>query len=598
MKRKPPKGKSLAEVNPALAKEWYQKKNNFTPFNITAGSDKKVWWKCEKGTDHIWLASVGNRHRLKRGCPVCSNQLIVKSNSLTTTNPELALEWHSTKNGDLNPDMVGAGSTKKVWWQCQKKQSHIWKASVRDRKKTSCPYCANKKVSESNSLASTHPDLADEWDYKENFPLTPNEVTAGSNKKVWWKCNKGDDHKWQAVIYSRKNGNGCPICSNNIVVDSNCLEFTHPKLSLEWHPTRNAPLTPREVNAGSSQLVWWKCMKGEDHVWKASLVSRKNGANCRVCSNEIIVKSNALVTTHSHIAKEWDYKKNSPLTPDQISFGNGRKVWWKCPKGDDHKWQATTNSRTYNNLGCPICSGKKVVVSNCLATTNSDLSKQWHPSLNGKLTPYDVTFGHGGSVWWQCEKNETHVWKTSPNMRTSIGNNCPFCTLTPQSRQELQITFELKQFFKIDPKGFKTRINNKIWSIDIYIKELNLGIEFDGSYWHKGKRELDKLKTEKLEGKGFTIMRIRQHPLKPITEIDVISENPFNAKKVTDNILKHIINTYEIETELKGEIEKYYKKRKVQNEEALNEYINVILLEKAERKKIKKKRTTTTPKLH
>ena len=93
-------------------------------------------------------------------------------------------------------------------------------------------------------------------------------------------------------------------------------------------------------------------------------------------------------------------------------------------------------------------------------------------------------------------------------------------------------------------------------------------------------------------------MRIRQQPLKPITEIDVVSENPFNPKKVTDNILKHIIKAYEIDTELKGEIENYFKKRKVQNEDALNEYINVILLEKAERKKIKKKRTTTTPKLH
>lgn len=47
-------------------------------------------------------------------------------------------------------------------------------------------------------------------------------------------------------------------------------------------------------------------------------------------------------------------------------------------------------------------------------------------------------------------------------------------------------------------------------SIDIYIPELNLGIEFDGRYWHKGKKEMDKLKTEKLEGQGFKIMRVRQ----------------------------------------------------------------------------------------
>ena len=54
-------------------------------------------------------------------------------------------------------------------------------------------------------------------------------------------------------------------------------------------------------------------------------------------------------------------------------------------------------------------------------------------------------------------------------------------------------------FFNIDPKGFKTRVNGKIWSIDIYVPEFNLGIEFDGSYWHKDKRALDKLKTEKLK---------------------------------------------------------------------------------------------------
>ena len=38
----------------------------------------------------------------------------------------------------------------------------------------------------SNSLAAVHPELVAEWSEK-NLPLTPDSITFGSNKKVWWK---------------------------------------------------------------------------------------------------------------------------------------------------------------------------------------------------------------------------------------------------------------------------------------------------------------------------------------------------------------------------------------------------------------------------
>ena len=151
------------------------------------------------------------------------------------------------------------------------------------------------------------------------------------------------------------------------------------------------------------------------------------------------------------------------------------------------------------------------------------------------------------------------------------------------SKQELTITFELIQFFEINPKGFKTRVQGKLWSIDIYVKEFNLGIEFDGSYWHKGKRELDKLKTEKFEDDGFTIMRVRQEPLKRITDIDVISKTPFNAKAVTNEILIHIMDSYTIDTNKIKKIENYLLNEEIQNEKGLDAYIDMILTEKAEK---------------
>ena len=36
-----------------------------------------------------------------------------------------------------------------------------------------------------NSLAAVHPELIAEWSDR-NLPLTPDSVTFGSNKKVWW----------------------------------------------------------------------------------------------------------------------------------------------------------------------------------------------------------------------------------------------------------------------------------------------------------------------------------------------------------------------------------------------------------------------------
>jgi len=125
-----------------------------------------------------------------------------------------------------------------------------------------------------------------------------------------------------------------------------------------------------------------------------------------------------------------------------------------------------------------------------------------------------------------------------PNSRITFNSKCPFCTLTPQSKQELTITFELLTLFPaINPRGFKTRVEGKLWTIDIYIPSINLGVEFDGSYWHKDKRALDKLKTKKLEGDGFNILRVREEPLKKISDSDIMSKQPFNAKEITNNIL-------------------------------------------------------------
>ena len=107
-----------------------------------------------------------------------------------------------------------------------------------------------------SNLTITHPQLAAEWHPTKNGDLTPENVTYGSNKKVWWLCPKG--HDYQAKIGNRAMlGRGCPYCAGKrVIVGINDLATTHPQLAAEWHPAKNGDLTPRNVTYGSGKKVW------------------------------------------------------------------------------------------------------------------------------------------------------------------------------------------------------------------------------------------------------------------------------------------------------------------------------------------------------
>ena len=134
-----------------------------------------------------------------------------KDCSILLFNPNIAVEWNYERNGKTKPENFAANSHKKVWWICEKE--HEWQATIASRNYGSgCPYCSGKLVLKGyNDLLTINPSLANEWNYEKNGNLTPDSFTAGSGKKVWWKCSEG--HEWQAAIYNRSNGRGCPKCA-------------------------------------------------------------------------------------------------------------------------------------------------------------------------------------------------------------------------------------------------------------------------------------------------------------------------------------------------------------------------------------------------
>ena len=116
-----------------------------------------------------------------------------------------------------------------------------------------------------NSLTEVHPELVSEWSEK-NLPLTPDDITFGSNKKVWWKSACG--HEWQTSVKARSNGEKCPICSGaRVIAGINDLATLEPLLEKQWSE-KNLPLKPDEVNAKSRKNVRWKCRKCGNE-WKS-----------------------------------------------------------------------------------------------------------------------------------------------------------------------------------------------------------------------------------------------------------------------------------------------------------------------------------------
>lgn len=341
-----------------LLKQWDTERNApLTPQTVTAGSsDKRIWWRCEKG--HAWQSAVYSRAKVGTGCPYCAGKRPVPGETdLAACFPEIAAQWHPTKNAPLTPDQVLPGSHNMAWWVCKK--GHEWRAAVKSRVSgCGCPVCTGRKVVPGeNDLASQYPLLMKEWHPTKNGALRPQDLTSGTYRKVWWRCQYG--HEWKASVASRtRSGSGCPYCVGKRVVSGETDLLTrYPLIAAQWHPDRNGKLLPSQVSAYSNRKVWWRCPLGHDY--QAMVGSRTNqGSGCPVCAGRKVLRGfNDLATVEPQVAAQWHPSLNGTLTPDMIVSRSHRKVWWSCPEG--HVWKATVYSRTgAQKCGCPVCAGK------------------------------------------------------------------------------------------------------------------------------------------------------------------------------------------------------------------------------------------------
>lgn len=218
--------------------------------------------------------------------------------------------------------------------------------------KAGCPYCGHRKVFKGETdLKSNYPSVAKYFDEEKNG-CKADEVFANSNKKYWWKCDKG--HSFEMPILSRiKKDISCPYCSGQRVLPGfNDLTTVYPDIAREWDYEKNAK-TPSDYSYGSGYKAWWICEKC-GHSYQSYINVHIRGHKCPYCSGKKVFSGmNDLQTLFPDIAKEYSPDNEKPV--NQISPGSHKKVKWICPHCRESYMAAPHHRTLPMGTGCPHC---------------------------------------------------------------------------------------------------------------------------------------------------------------------------------------------------------------------------------------------------
>lgn len=461
-----------------LMKEYDFKKNSELEINkLRLKSNKKVWWKCNKG--HEWQTAVINRAN-GTGCPYCKGQrAIVGENDLLTINPSFMKEWDYSKN-EVLPETLMVNSHKKVWWICNKGHSFCNSPHIRNRG-VNCPKCSVEKVTSLQEkivffyikkyFKNAKPNYKPNGFGKRDLDIFIPELNIGIEYDGgYYHTNaKSDIDKDKLCenngikLYRIRDTRCCKLNSTSIcfyrkdktnadlehilteilkdlhiknpiinilndleniysVIDyyekENSIKKTNPELLDEWNYERNGNLKPDHISIGSSKKVWWKCDKG--HEWIATPKQREKGNKCIYCYPRYQKDKDDVKRKLMNLKNEWDYNKNI-ITIEETLGKITQKVWWLCP--NNHSYEMSLLER-YNDFGCPYCSGHRVLKGfNDIASTNPELLNEWNYKKN-KKSPYELSSGSNYRAWWICSKG--HEWEAPIYARVS-GSGCPTC---------------------------------------------------------------------------------------------------------------------------------------------------------------------------
>ena len=399
------------------------------------------------------------------------------------------------------------------------------------------------------SFEDALPHLVKEWDIKKNL-ISPKDISCKSKERIWFVCSEG--HSFVSSPIMRFKGSKCKKCgtSERALYKRKSADSVenYSKIFEDWDISKNNK-DKSSVFIHDKTPYWWICNEG--HSYQVSVFSRIRSNGCKICSKpekvatkrEILLKkSMSFAEAHPELLKEWDYEKNK-INPTDISKKSSVKIWFKCQNG--HEFESTPKRRVLSK-GCPVCvretQGVRIIQSKLkqagisLAEKFPELLNEWDFSKN-KLDPYQLTPFSNKKVSWKCKFG--HKWDATIYNRAGNNSGCPMCR-SMTSKLEVFVLCELRQLFK--EVEWRSKING--YECDILIKEINVGVEVDGAYWHDEKLQRDREKLKVFKKNGIELLRIRAKELPEIEGRVIQYDKQSEGVALVSLLLKQIEDLY------------------------------------------------------
>jgi rubrerythrin len=363
----------------------------FDPFTVAPTKRISVDFRCEHG--HRYERSLLSLVRNEGRCKKCAGQVATEDNNLAVFFPEIAAEWHPTRNHDLTPRGVTPFSNRMVWWRCSVAHSFRQVVNKRTRRGDQCPECWSRSSRTQNRVAAEMETVfgtveqnakvegheVDVWlpEFHLGFEIDGN---YHHTNRLTQDTAKSEALATAGVRLIRLRDDQLPPIDGDVVLFHVEVEKPHIDQLLEL-----SGITTQEVS---------------DYIETDGFLNEEGYRELNKQLRSVPIEK-SLLHLSPDVAAEWDYEANHPIRPEEVSNQANDEYFFICPRCGS-SYEARVDHRTgVTKSGCECNRGRRFTEKVSLAALYPEIAAHWDEEGN-TVSPWDIGPWDTETRLWKC----------------------------------------------------------------------------------------------------------------------------------------------------------------------------------------------------
>ncbi len=373
--------------------------------------------------------------------------------------------------------------------------------------------------------------IVSHWDYKNNIESPDSIAAKSNNKKYWWLCPDCGKSFPRTPLKMSIGTCRCKDCGSKYRANIRYASLLKYRKSVADIPEVAVLFASEYNDRKASEVLSMSDRKYKFHCKNCGALFERQTKNvtlgqyyCDNCTQERRRNSYLKTRYEKHetcaqrenIIKIWDYEMNAAeeIYPDKLTAHSKREIHLLCPVCGK-RWRDFPDARYDKQPMCPDCGNKRagkankdraLIANGSAADADSRILKYWHPTKNGNSTPYDYTRNAPDVCVFLCELG--HEYEMPIVDFINRLHPCPICKPgSHTSFAEKVIAYYLSKIVEVIENY---RILELRMEFDIWIPTMNTAIEYDGSYYHKGRENRDRKKDIYCAENKIRLVRVKE----------------------------------------------------------------------------------------